>query len=487
MRFKGKKIVNFGENVRFKAENYYIPESEDELLKILRENKNNKIKVIGAKHSWSNIFKCKHAIVDMSKFNTLKFYDGSTPSIVEFGAGIQIKHALKKLHKLSNFTFPSVGLITEQTVAGAISTSTHGCGKNSLSHYVQEIRFAAYNNQTGEPEIFTVNSGEELRAARCSIGCMGIIISVKLEVIPKYYIAESKGVFDSIEGTLKDEEQYPLQQTYLIPYYWAYIVQRRQIVEADAYKLGTRLLYYRLYWLLISDILFHLNIKFINMISGNSNKLFSFFYSSVFPYLVIDPNGVVDKSHRQLVMKNQLFKHFEIELFVKKSNFPKTMSLVEDLLKVAAGTESEVSTNTFEQLKKIGLHDKLNELKGKHVHHYPICIRKVLPDDAMMSTCSSDKESYYSVSFICYRKDRIGFKFFADFLTEATFKLFNARLHWGKHFSHDREKVSVLYPELGKFREICRKYDPSGVFRNKFAEAIIFEEEDNTDGHNSKT
>jgi D-arabinono-1,4-lactone oxidase len=423
----------------------------------------------------------------MSKFNMLKLCDGSTPSLVEFGAGIQIKHALKKLHASSDFTLPSVGLITEQTISGAISTATHGCGKNSLSHYVQGIRFAAYNNQTGEPEIFTVNSGEELRAGRCSIGCMGIIISVKLEVVPKYYIAESTGAFDSIARTLKDEEQYPLQQTYLIPYYWTYLVQRRKIAEPDAYKPGVQLFFYRLYWLLVVDVIFHLTIKVLNTISGNSHKLFSWFFSSLFPCFVIDPNGIVDHSHRQLVMKHELFRHFEIELFVTKSSLPETMNLVKDLLKVAAGIQFKVSDNTIQQLKKIGLHDKLNELKGKHVHHYPICIRKMLPDDVMMSACSSSDEPYYSVSFICYRKDRSGFKFFADFLAEATFKLFNARLHWGKYFTHDAAKVSALYPELGAFREICRKYDPSGVFRNEFVEDIIFKEEDNTDGHSRKT
>ena len=476
--FKEKNVINFGKNIRFKAENYYIPKSEEDILEILQKHKDSKIRVVGCKHSWSDVFKCKHVIVEMSKFNTLKMSDASTPPTVELGAGIQIKHALKKLHSTSDYTFPAIGVIIEQTIAGAISTSTHGCGKNSLSHYVQEISFAAYNEKSGEPEIFTVNSGEELRAARCSLGCMGIIISVKLEVIPQYYLAESKAIFKSIEEVLETEEKYPLQQTYLIPYYWTYIVQRRQIVEADAYKPGLRLLLYRLYWLFIVDILLHINIKVINAVSGSSNKLFCWFYSSLFPRLFIDPKGVVDISHRQLVMKHELFRHFEVELFVTRSNLPGTMNLVKDLLKVVAGTKSKISEDTVEQFKKIGLYERLCQIKGKHVHHYPICIRKILPDDAMMSCGSSNEEAYYSVSFICYRKDSTGFKLFADFLAEATFKLFEARLHWGKYFPHDATKVETLYKECEAFRKICRKYDPTGVFHNKFIKDEVFSEED---------
>ena len=39
----------------------------------------------------------------------------------------------------SKHTLPSLGLIDEQTVAGATATGTHGSGRNSLSHYVQAV------------------------------------------------------------------------------------------------------------------------------------------------------------------------------------------------------------------------------------------------------------------------------------------------------------------------------------------------------------
>ena len=47
---------------------------------------------------------------------------------------------LDEVHTRSNCTIPTMGLITQQTIAGAISTATHGSGKSSLSHFMVEIR-----------------------------------------------------------------------------------------------------------------------------------------------------------------------------------------------------------------------------------------------------------------------------------------------------------------------------------------------------------
>ena len=71
---------------------------------------------------------------------------------------------LAELERQANVTLPSLGLITEQTIAGAISTGTHGSGKASMSHYIEEIRLATYDKRTGEPVVKTIADGDELRA-----------------------------------------------------------------------------------------------------------------------------------------------------------------------------------------------------------------------------------------------------------------------------------------------------------------------------------
>ena len=72
------------------------------------------------------------ALIDMRHFNYVRVHKEAGETYATVGGGCQIKHVLAALNK-KGLTTPSVGLITEQTIAGAISTGTHGSGKHSLS------------------------------------------------------------------------------------------------------------------------------------------------------------------------------------------------------------------------------------------------------------------------------------------------------------------------------------------------------------------
>ena len=44
------------------------------------------------------------------------------------------------------------------------------------------------------------------------------------------------------------------------------------------------------------------------------------------------------------------------------------------------------------------------------------------------------------------------------------------RPHWGKHFLATAADVAPLYPRLDDWRALVERYDPRGVFRNRFLE-----------------
>jgi len=124
------------------------------------------------------------------------------------------------LERQSGGTLPSLGLITEQSIAGAVSTGTHGSGKHSLSHYIDEVRAATYDPATGKPVIRVISDGSELRAARCSLGSLGVIVSVGFWCRPQYQIEEHFRRYNGLDEVLAAETDYPLQQFYLIPWLW---------------------------------------------------------------------------------------------------------------------------------------------------------------------------------------------------------------------------------------------------------------------------
>ena len=125
---------------------------------------------VGRLHSWSDATVCEDVLLDLRHLDSIVVHADNSSPFVEAGAGCQIKRLLRNLQK-SKHTLPSLGLIDEQTVAGAIATGTHGSGRNSLSHYVQAVCVACYNPQTGEPMIREITSGtnSERRVARSAV------------------------------------------------------------------------------------------------------------------------------------------------------------------------------------------------------------------------------------------------------------------------------------------------------------------------------
>jgi xylitol oxidase len=57
-----------------------------------------------------------------------------------------------------------------------------------------------------------------------------------------------------------------------------------------------------------------------------------------------------------------------------------------------------------------------------------------------------------------------------DLLPEIEARLLplGARPHWGKVFTADSAQIAPLYPKLGEFRALVRRYDPQRVFGNDF-------------------
>jgi xylitol oxidase len=56
---------------------------------------------------------------------------------------------------------------------------------------------------------------------------------------------------------------------------------------------------------------------------------------------------------------------------------------------------------------------------------------------------------------------------------EAALAPFGPRPHWAKVFGDDHD-WAALYPRLGDFRDLVRRFDPRGVFRNRFLDRTVF-------------
>lgn len=465
-------ITNFGANVTFTPQLSYQPRSEGEVLEILQKHRGQRIHASGSLHAWSEAARSDEVYLTLQHLNAVHVLHENDGPRANIGAGCQIKRVLAQLDQ-HGLTLPSVGLISEQTIAGATATGTHGSGKHCLSQYLDSVRIAHYDATTGEPTITEVTGGDDLAAARCSLGCLGIIVSVTIRPRPQYNVEEWLASYADLSSVLAREADWPLQQFYYLPWLDRYLGQHRREVERPRSWLAWC---YRWYWFVAIDIALHVTLRFIVQ-RLRSSACLKFFFRWIALSTVIRGWLIVDKSQDQLIMEHELFRHIEMELFVRREELAVALDFLKQAL-VEFDGGAGFREETREELRELDLLDKLAEPRERYTHHYPICVRRVLPDDTLISASSGGDDDFYAISLISYARpaERAGFFGFCDFLAPAMARLFAARCHWGKYCPLTKDEIDELYPRLPEFVEVCERFDPPGRFANEWLVKVLSHE-----------
>ena len=464
-------VPNFGRNVVSRPRAVEAPRSEVEVLALLSRHRGRKLRAVGSLHSWSEAARADDVLVDLRHLDGVRVERDAEGPLARVGAGCR----LARVHEAAGargLALPTTGLIAEQTVAGATATGTHGSGRSSLSHYLLEVRVAHYDPETGEPAIRVLREGDELRAARCALGCLGIVVEVALRLREAYAVEEWLEARPALEDALAAEAETPLQQFYLVPWRWDYVLQRRR--EAAPRPRGLRARLYRLYWLVAIDVGLVLSVLVATRVLRSARAVKGF-YRHVAERTVVRGLHVVDDSAAMLVMRHELFRHVEIEVFVLRSRLAEAVALVRALVEHCAGEPDALQPSLRERLRGLGLEPELEALAGTYVHHYAITLRLVHPDDTLISMTAGDAEPRYAISLISYERGaRLdAFLRFAAVVARAGAALVGARPHWGKVCPLDAATLEALHPGLPAFRDVCRRLDPDARFANAWAERVV--------------
>jgi hypothetical protein len=464
--------TNFGGNQTWRSR-CYQPGSEQEVLDILQRHSHGHVRPVGAKHSWSDVAACGDVSLDMALFNHLHVYETNGAQVVRVGAGCRLQDLLARLHATSDRTLPTLGAITRQTISGAIATGTHGSGRPSLSHFVVGVRLAAYDPSTGQPKVFEYRDGDALKAARCGLGCRGVVLAVDLRTVPKYTVEETVVRHTSLAHVLSRYHDYALTQFLLMPYHWDYVAFERKPLAGRRLSLSESLkaLLFRLYYTVWVDVLFHLTLKGSLMAGSWAVKTFL----TLGPHSLITGVQRVDDAAQVLTTGHHYFRHEEMEVFVAESRLGEAVEVLRCATEVFAGQARLVPTAMETKLRALGLYDELLRQRGTYTQHYPFFFRRVLPEDTLISMASSAEEPFYSISVFTYHKPgkRQEYYTYCSWLARCLTGLVGGRLHWGKHFPLGVAETAPVYPQLETFKQVCRHTDPRGVFRNGYTERVL--------------
>ena len=184
------------------------PADEAELTALLQRaaQEGRHVKVVGAGHSWSDIACTDGYLVNLDRMARLVRVDrsrGPDQIYVTVQAGIRL-HALIRALQAHDLTLPVVGSVTQQSIAGAIATGTHGNAPalGNLSSRVVALRIALADGQIvdASPD----ENSDLFYAGKVHLGALGILTAVTLHAVPAFSLREESQLvsIDDVVATL---------------------------------------------------------------------------------------------------------------------------------------------------------------------------------------------------------------------------------------------------------------------------------------------
>src|SRR5699024_5246673 len=185
---KGTKWKNWSETVLSEPEQIHYPQGIKDIQHIIRlcKEMGKTIRIVGAVHSFTPLVATSDILISLDCMLGIEAIDEKN-NLVTVWAGTTLKSLGKLLHECG-LAMKNLGYINEQTIAGAISTGTHGTGADfgSLSTQIEMLTIV-----TTEGEIMEISPDRHTAyfdAIRVSMGMLGIIVKVQLNVIKQHHL-----------------------------------------------------------------------------------------------------------------------------------------------------------------------------------------------------------------------------------------------------------------------------------------------------------
>jgi FAD/FMN-containing dehydrogenase len=405
---------NWGQTITCKPESYCQPDTENDVVDIVKQaiQRNKRVRVVGAGHSWAPLVLTRDVLVNLDKLT--RMLQLVMPGMrVKVEAGYRLKHLIPRLRD-DNLGLRNIGSITEQSIAGAISTGTHGTGLTFGSIGTQIIGVRLVSG-TGDIVTITDQEPDRLNAARLNLGALGIITQMTIQCVADYDLecATYFCKFDSIVDKMET-----LAQT------------------------NTRVKF----WWLIPPIGAKDNVIMTTENPPGSSAT----AASSTAGLPMDTIGIMDDLSGASVSETIPFLKF-----TGKYDQVMTIPLLPILHReceyaIPMGKTAEALRTFKRAVDEQNLSLTL-----------PLEVRFVAKDETLLSPAYQRDVSYVGVATQPNANEVIQ-RF------EPIMKSLGGRPHWGKCFSLTRAEAEALYPQYQKFRTIRNELDPNRAFSNEF-------------------
>jgi FAD/FMN-containing dehydrogenase len=402
-------FTNWSENLTCEPASIVKPSSEAAVVEALAALEGGKARIVGAGHSFSPIHTTDQTLISLDHLAGIRSIDAAARRVV-CGPGTRIRDFGEDLWE-AGLVLKNQGDIDKQHIVGAISTATHGSGLRIPSFASAGRRFRLAT-PSGEVLAIDESNPDLLAAIQVSLGMLGVITEVEVEVRESFALAE-RLEFWSLEEVLGrwDEEN----------------ANRR---------------HFSFFWMPASDSPDRLFMEYpegMDMADRSRVKLYD-----ELPASVLDGDIEAVIAEQNLTRLDRPYRiypdpEFQGEIMMRELEY----MVAYDQGKDAFLALRELCLNRYPENK------------------YPIETRFIAGEDAWLSPFYG--RDSVSIS-ICGHKPQDFMKFLKD--VAAVLDPFDPRPHWGKIFFMDRERVAAAFPKYADFVETRRRLDPDGVLLN---------------------
>lgn len=162
----------------------YAPKNESEISAIVRESfeQRKKLRVVGLRTSWNSLWHSDDVMLSTSRLKAITAIDQENHTVTcDPGVTLTDLHSALWDKGLTLNTAPAPDWVT---VAGCISTASHGSGPPSMSSSLVGCRLVTANG-----EVLEISERDErLDAVRVSLGVLGVLSSVTLRVVEAFHV-----------------------------------------------------------------------------------------------------------------------------------------------------------------------------------------------------------------------------------------------------------------------------------------------------------
>lgn len=409
------------------------PRSRDELAAAIAAAAagGGKVRVAGSGHSFTPTALTEGTMVQVEGLSGVLDADPGS-GLVRVGGGTVLADLNEELARLG-LAMENLGDIDRQTIAGAVSTGTHGTGARlrNISAQVEGMELVLADgtvrhlNAATDPEL--------LRAARVGVGALGAISAVTLRCLPAFNLLRvdaphpREEVLDSFQERADAHEHFEL---FTFPYSDSALVLERNRQEGPAQPRGRSAAF-------LNDVV--LENWALEVLAATGKAM-----PRAIPTLarlagrLASGGRTSDRSDRVFVNERRV-RFTEMEYGVPREHGPEAVRRVIEWVR-----------------------------SNEYPVFFPIEMRVAAADDAFLSPSHERETAYIAVHQYRGMEWRPYFE-----AVEAIMDDYGGRPHWGKRHFQTAATLAPRYPAWDEFQRARDTLDPGRVFTNEYADRVL--------------